>query len=70
MEIQEGLKIMRALADGLSPETGEVLSADLVTSMPQRLEPFTAQWGHWKLWRSGNALADAGDQCRQIVVAG
>jgi hypothetical protein len=30
MEIQEALKIMRALADGLSPETGEVLSADLV----------------------------------------
>jgi len=30
MEIQEALKIMRALADGLSPQTGEVLSADLV----------------------------------------
>jgi hypothetical protein len=30
MEIQEALKTMRALADGLSPETEEVLSADLV----------------------------------------
>jgi hypothetical protein len=30
MEIQEALKIMRALADGLSPETGEALPADLI----------------------------------------
>ena len=30
MEIQEALKIMRALADGISPETGEMLTADLV----------------------------------------
>ena len=34
MEIQEALKIMRALADGLSPETGELLSADLVYQAP------------------------------------
>ena len=30
MEIQEALKIMRALADGISPETGETLTSDLV----------------------------------------
>jgi hypothetical protein len=30
MEIQEALKIMRALGDGISPETGEMLTADLV----------------------------------------
>jgi hypothetical protein len=30
MEIGEALKIMRAPADGVSPETGEVLAADSV----------------------------------------
>jgi hypothetical protein len=30
MEIQEALKIMRALANGISPETGETLTSDLV----------------------------------------
>jgi hypothetical protein len=30
MEMQEALKIMRALADGVSPETGEALAADSV----------------------------------------
>lgn len=30
MEIQEALKIMRALADGVSPETGEQLTSELV----------------------------------------
>lgn len=30
MEIQEALKIMRALADGVSPENGEALNADVV----------------------------------------
>jgi hypothetical protein len=30
MEIGEALKIMRALADGLNPETGEVLTPDAV----------------------------------------
>jgi hypothetical protein len=30
METGEALKIMRALADGVSPETGEVLAADSV----------------------------------------
>ena len=29
MEIQEALKIMRALADGISPKTGEVLTSEL-----------------------------------------
>lgn len=30
MEIGEALKIMRALADGVNPETGEVLTTDAV----------------------------------------
>ncbi len=30
MEIQEALTIVRALAEGVSPETGEVLTADVV----------------------------------------
>src|SRR5712671_3709935 len=30
MEIQEALTIVRALADGVNPETGEVLTADVV----------------------------------------
>jgi len=30
MEIKEALKIMRALADGVSPENGEPLTSDLV----------------------------------------
>jgi hypothetical protein len=30
MEIQEALKIMRGLADGISPKTGEVLTSELV----------------------------------------
>jgi hypothetical protein len=30
VEIQEALKIMRALADGVSRETGEVLTSELV----------------------------------------
>jgi hypothetical protein len=30
MEIQEALRIKRALADGVSPETGEALGADAV----------------------------------------
>ncbi len=34
MEIEEALKIMRALADGVNPETGEVLSADAVYQYP------------------------------------
>src|SRR5450755_3651310 len=37
MEIQEALKIMRALADGVNPETGEVLSNDLVFQNPQNV---------------------------------
>ena len=30
MEIQESLKIMRALADGINPETGDALPAESV----------------------------------------
>ena len=37
MEIQEALKIMKALADGVNPETGEVLPSDLVCQNPQNV---------------------------------
>ena len=37
MEIQEALKIIKALADGVNPETGEVLSGDLVCQNPQNI---------------------------------
>ena len=37
MEIQEALKIMKALVDGVNPETGEVLSHDLVFQNPQNV---------------------------------
>jgi hypothetical protein len=35
MEIQEALKIMRALSDGLNPETAEALPVDSVCRNPQ-----------------------------------
>ena len=34
MEIQESLRIIRALADGVNPETGEVLTGDAVYQYP------------------------------------
>jgi hypothetical protein len=37
MEIQEALKIIKALADGVNPETGEVLAGDLVYRDPQNI---------------------------------
>lgn len=40
MEIQEALRIMRALADGLSPETGEVLTSDAVYQYPPVIRAF------------------------------
>jgi DNA-binding NarL/FixJ family response regulator len=37
MEIVEALKIMRALADGVNPETGEVLLNDSIYQNPQNV---------------------------------
>jgi hypothetical protein len=37
MEIVEALKIMRALADGVNPETGEVLLKDSIYQNPQNV---------------------------------
>src|SRR5581483_177762 len=37
MEIVDALKIMRALADGVNPETGEVLQADSIYQNPQNV---------------------------------
>lgn len=35
MEIQEAIKVIRALADGVNPETREVLQADSICRNPQ-----------------------------------
>ncbi len=37
MEIEEALKIMKSLADGINPETGEALPGDLVYQNPQNV---------------------------------
>jgi hypothetical protein len=37
MEIEEALKIMKSLADGVNPETGEALSGDLIYQNPQNV---------------------------------
>lgn len=38
MEIQEALKIMRALANGTHPDTGEALPADSICRIPQTVK--------------------------------
>jgi len=38
MEIQESLKIMRALADGINPETGDALPAESLYKSPQTIK--------------------------------
>jgi DNA-binding NarL/FixJ family response regulator len=38
MEIQEALKIMRALAGGVNPQTGEVLETDSICRIPQNVK--------------------------------
>ena len=40
MEIGEALKIMRALADGVDPESGELLTADAVYQYPPVVRAF------------------------------
>ncbi len=37
MEIQEALKIMKALADGVNPETGEVIANDAIYQNAQNV---------------------------------
>ena len=37
MEIEEALKIMKSLADGVNPETGEALHGDLIYQNPQNV---------------------------------
>jgi DNA-binding NarL/FixJ family response regulator len=37
MEIQEALKIIKALADGVNPETGEVLPVEPIYQNPQNV---------------------------------
>lgn len=37
MEILEALKIIKSLADGVNPETGEMLAGDLIYQSPQNV---------------------------------
>ena len=54
MEIQEALRIMRALADGTNPETGEALRPTLCTRTHLWWVPFTAQCAPWNTSRSAS----------------
>ena len=52
MEIGEALKIMRALADGVNPETGEVLTADAVYQYPPVVRALHRRCAHWNRGRT------------------
>ena len=45
MEIQEALKIMRALANGVNPQTGEALEADSVCRQPETVKALNRALG-------------------------
>jgi hypothetical protein len=47
MEIQEALRIMRALADGIDPRNRQCLTADSVYQYPPVVRAFTARWKRW-----------------------
>jgi hypothetical protein len=71
MEIQEGLRIMRALADGVSPDTGQLLTANAVYQYaPVVRERFIARWGRWNTWQNGGSKRTLPDKRGEIVVSG
>ncbi len=45
MEIQEALKVMRALASGVNPETGESMEADSVCRQPETVKALNRALG-------------------------
>jgi hypothetical protein len=45
MEIQEALRIMRALANGVNPQTGEALEADSVCRQPETVKALNRALG-------------------------
>ena len=59
MEIQEALKIMRALADGVSPETGEVLTSELAYQYAPVVRAFHRAVGTLEAGRSWSRAEDA-----------
>ena len=54
MEIQEGLRIMRALADGVNPATGEALMADAVYQNPPVVRAFIVRWRLWNTCKNAS----------------
>jgi len=45
MELDEAIKIIRALADGVNPETGEILQEDSVCRAPQSVKALNRALG-------------------------
>ncbi len=71
MEIQEALRIMRALADGVNPETGEAMTTDSVYQYAPAVRALPP--GGERIGVHGGTTAKqtgAAVQGRQVVVAG
>jgi len=66
MEIQEALRIMRALADGVNPANGEALMADAVYQCAPVVRGFHRVVG---AKTASVPKKGAPRQCRQIVVS-
>ena len=69
MEIQEALRIMRALADGLNPGTGEALLADAVYQDAPVVRAFHRAIAALEYVQERDPQ-DATSQRREVVVAG
>jgi hypothetical protein len=54
METQETLRIMRALADGINPESGEVLTANAVYHDPPVVRAFHRAARAWNTWKNAS----------------
>jgi hypothetical protein len=57
MEIQEALKIMRALANGVNPETGESMEADSICRQPETVRALNRALGRWCNWSSARGTS-------------
>jgi hypothetical protein len=71
MEIQEALRIMRALADGVNPGAGEALVADAVYQDAPVVRAFHRAVGALEYLQERETFAkDVARQRRQVVVSG
>ena len=68
MEIQEALKIMRALADGISPKTGEVLTSELVYQYAPVVRAFHRAVGAIEILEERAFPQNIAGKCRQVLV--